>query len=149
MNHLMQRDAAEDIGARTLWGEGRNQPDNGLYGIAHSIANRVEARSWYGNSVIAVCLMPAQYSCWRPSDPNLLKLIRVDETDPQFVRCLSIAREVFSGQHADNTSGSTHYLTRAAYERHQQARERTAATWSKGLTPAATLGDHLFFNNVP
>lgn len=136
------RAEAIDTLARTLWGEARGEPVRGIEAVAAVIVNRVRlARArggfWWGDSVVAVCRKPYQFSCWNADDPNRPKLLAVKETDPVFAICLRIARRAVSGAPPDPTDGCTHYHARSVHP-----------AWARGLAPKAEIGTHLFYDDV-
>lgn len=103
--------------ARTLWGEARGEDRLGREMVASVIMNRVNLDlgrdgkpDWWGEGVVAVCLMPWQFSCWLAGDPNRAKLMAVTEADPVFRDCVEIARAAIAGRLPDATGGATHYL---------------------------------------
>lgn len=131
-----------DILARTLWGEARNQGDEGMQAVACVIKNRAAiARAkggyWWGDDIISICLKPYQFSCWLQSDPNYAKLQAVDEKDLQFATALRIAKRAQAGVLGDITGGATHYHTRSI-----------SPTWAIDATPSATIGAHVFYKLI-
>ncbi len=127
-----------DILARTLWGEARSEGDAGMRAIAAVIINR-RARDGIERvkSVREICLAPYQFSCWNGGDPNRIKVLTVDESDPVFRLALGIAAEALGGTLVDPTGGATHY--HAAH---------ISPYWSQDRTPSARIGRHVFYNNV-
>lgn len=130
-----------DVWARTLYGEARGEPIEGLIAVAWVIRNRAERPGWWGRDVAEVCLCAKkgvhQFSCWNPADANSRKLRSVTIGDRAFRTCLQVVDNVVAGRAPDPTKGSTHYHTAAV-----------SPAWSRGLKPAAVIGRHLFFNNV-
>ncbi|MGE5515311.1 MAG: cell wall hydrolase [Bacteroidota bacterium] len=133
----VRRGSPADILARTLWGEARGETVRGIEAVSAVVMNRVRRGGWWGNTVETVCLKPLQFSCWNPSDPNRVKLERVDEDDRQFRVCLRIARRAIAGSVDDPTNGATHYHVRGLLP-----------AWSRDRTPSAEIGNHLFYNDV-
>lgn len=134
------------ICALTLFGEARGEPVEGRIAVANVIRNRVAAnRAGFGGaSYKAVCLKPAQFSCWLPRDPNLDLLIDagrnlLGNVLPAAVlrECLWIADGVMTNSLLDNTKGSTHYLTAALYASHPPA-------WALAGAVRGRIGAHLF-----
>lgn len=130
-----------DVLARTLYGEARSETREGMEAVAHVILNRVShaqskgGKFWWGHDVITVCQMPYQFSCWNPTDPNRVKLMSVTMDDVNFVSCMRVARRaVYRQLGGDMTNGADHYHTVAV-----------APFWSKGKTPIAQFGTHIFF----
>jgi N-acetylmuramoyl-L-alanine amidase len=134
------RAIAIDTMARTLWGEARGEVPAGQRGVANVILNRVakDKPQRFGATVENVCRKPMQFSCWNQSDPNRAKLLAVTDANEQFRQCLELARTAVNGSLSDNTRGSDHYHTAGV-----------APSWSKGHVPAAVLGSHRFFNDIP
>ena len=126
--------------ARTLYGEARGQPIEGLRGVANVVLNRVRShKTWWGNDIVGVCLWPLQFSCWNHNDPNRKIMLSVDYGDDEFARCYATAQEAVEGRLTDNTFNSDHYINPAVAD----------PAWARGLDPATVIGDHAFYNNVP
>lgn len=143
MTHTQQEkfnlDLSIDIMARTLWGEARGQGAKGMRAVAHVILNRVKiARakggSWWGDNVINVCQKPFQFSTWNRDDPNYLKLMRVNDRNPEFRLARAVSRAVLIKNEFDVTSGATHYH-----------RFDMMPYWARGKTPVKRIGDHVFY----
>ena len=133
---------AVDILARTLWGEARGQPVRGIEAVAAVIVNRVRAAErrggfWWGDSVVAVCRKPYQFSCWNVNDPNRAKLLAVTPADPMFATCLRVARRAVAGLLPDPTGGATHYHATGLHP-----------DWAAGHCPSAEIGRHVFYNTT-
>jgi len=136
-----------DVLARTLYGEARNQGDEGLTAVGHVVLNRVAAERWWGRDVIGVCRKPFQFSCWNANDPNLRDLLAVTAANATFARCFQIARGLVDAQRQDKlararrdtTDGATHYYA-----------PKLVGTpkWALGRTPCARIRDHLFFKGI-
>ncbi|MBI5162457.1 MAG: cell wall hydrolase [Magnetospirillum sp.] len=131
-----------DILARTLWGEARGEPVAGREAVAWVIRNRVRLAAerrvlWWGTTIAEVCRRPWQFSCWNETDPNRAKIEALSDNDRAFRVCLAVARRVLAGEVPDPTFGATHYHVKGL-----------APPWSKGKTPSAAIGNHLFFNDV-
>jgi N-acetylmuramoyl-L-alanine amidase len=124
--------------AQTLYGEARGEPVEGLYAVAHVLVNRSQDHRWSGLPLGSICQQPYQFSCWLASDPNRHKLDQVSLADAVFCRCLTVAIEVLSGQHADTTGGATHYF----------ATSMTPPSWARGQTAVAHIGHHLFYRGI-
>jgi N-acetylmuramoyl-L-alanine amidase len=137
-----------EIVALTIWGESRNESHIGRTAIAHVVENRVKAkRPGYGLTARAVCLRPWQFSCWTPKG-GVINYGRVMDAaralfnrvplGPALLDCLAIV-DTLDGI-PDPTEGATHYMTRQQFE--------DAPKWARGLTPCASIGNHLFFKDV-
>ena len=121
--------------ARTLWGESRNQGEQGMTAVACVIVNRVNAKKWWGKTFHDVCLKPYQFSCWLPSDPNFAKLKAVGLEDAQYRMAWDIAGEAVTGILEDITGGATHYY----------AMGTPKPKWADGQLPVCTIGKHIFY----
>ena len=135
-------EAAVDTLARTLWGEARGEPVRGIEAVAAVIINRVRAAErrggfWWGDSVVAVCRKPFQFSCWNTNDPNRAKLLAVTAADPVFATCLRVARRAVAGLLDDPTVGATHYHATGLHP-----------DWAAGHGPSAEIGRHVFYNTT-
>ena len=64
---------AQEIAARTLYGEARAEPEEGQRAVARVLVNRMRDGRW-GKNLWSVCLWPFQFSCWLPRDPNLIQI---------------------------------------------------------------------------
>ncbi|XP_066935051.1 spore cortex-lytic enzyme-like [Clytia hemisphaerica] len=121
--------------AKTIYGEARGETREGQYAVAHSVVNRFHSnKSWLkGDTIEATCKKPQQYSCWNSNDINASKL---QNAGAEFYQ---IAKEVIDGHHHDNTRGALHYHADYAKAAHQ---------WADNKTPCATIGAHMFYNNI-
>lgn len=124
-----------DILARTVYGEARGEPFDGMCAVAWTVINRTNKQSWFGKTIRDVCLKPWQYTCWHDQKD---KLLGVAETNKSFMRCKAAVLLVLSGGWADVTKGSTHYYADHIPE----------PKWAVGKKPVATIGHHRFFNDV-
>ncbi|MBL8470745.1 MAG: cell wall hydrolase [Rhodocyclaceae bacterium] len=141
---------AADVLARTLWGEARGEPERveAMSAVAWVVLNRVRKQTWWGKTVVDVCLKPFQFSCWNPNDRNRPRLLevrsnRLGSADQQaFADALDIAQNAVSGallQQDDPTRRATHYHSRFL---------SIYPTWARGHKPCEALGNHLFYNDV-
>ena len=132
--------SAIDILARTIFGEARSEPMNGMIGVAAVIANRTHAqRARWGRTVEEVCKMPKQFSCWNtpvtePDKANQKALLEVGPETPVFTQCVNIARKTLSGEIVDPTLGANHYFNAAV----------VMPDFAVGVTPTIVIGRHTF-----
>ncbi len=127
----------QEILARTMWGEARNQGELGMQAVACVVLNRINHPTWWGTNVRSVCLKPFQFSCWNLSDPNRSKLMEVTDADPQYKLALEISGNAISGDLFDCTNGADSYRVIGCYAR-----------WSENLQPVAIIGKHEFFRTL-
>ena len=123
--------------ARTLWGEARGENKDGQIAVGHVIKNRSDKKTWYGKTIMDVCLKKWQFSCWNENDPNRKKILALslDDLEEQ----IDVASGVISGHYVDPTHGSTHYYAKSMPK---------PPKWAVGKEPALVLGNHYFFNNI-
>ena len=123
-----------DVLARTIYGEARGEQILGQQAVAHVVLNRVARRTWYGDSVKAVCLKPQQFSCWNHDDPNRDVIGTANFADKHFLRAYGVACLVCAGDVLDPTRGATHY--------HHSS---ITPTWVWTMTFLTMIGDHMFY----
>ncbi len=128
---------AVDTLARTLWGEARGEGRTGMAAVACVVLNRVARGGWWGDTIVSVCRMPKQFSCWNAGTRSLQAVQAVTPADPAFGTAIEVARQAVDGRLADFTHGALHYHTVDVQPR-----------WSLGVRPCFRLGRHVFFNNV-
>jgi len=69
----------------TIYGEARGEGHEGMIAQGSVILERVDHRNWDGNTIQEVCLMPYQFSCYLPADPNYIALKLLAQTwDEQY-----------------------------------------------------------------
>ncbi len=127
-------DAAVDVLARTIWGEARGEGTAGMQAVANVIMNRAANPGWWGTDIQSVCLAPWQFSCWNPTDPNLIQLTGVDASDPQFAVALQLAQAAVAGQLPDITGGATSYYNPSLVQ----------PSWASSMTVTAQIGSQVF-----
>jgi N-acetylmuramoyl-L-alanine amidase len=76
---------------------------------ALAIVNRARFPRWWGKDIESVCRALWQFSCWNAGDPNLPKLLAVNETDTEFRLALEIAHKAAAGALPDLTQGADSY----------------------------------------
>ena len=129
----------QEIVAKTLWGEARDQGSEGMQAIANVIMRRAALGGWWGNNPRAVCLYPSQFSCWNPDtmahpNPNLSKMLAVTASDPQYLEAMQIAGQAIAGQIENIVCDADSYKVHGTY-----------AEWAQGLTPITSVGAHDFY----
>jgi len=133
------------IMALTIYGEARGEPYEGKVAVGSVILERVEHRDWDGKTLHEVCLMPYQFSCFLPADPNFkaLKLIAGDwETKIARSKVLSECYAITSGL-LDGTIPRTPEI--AAAHCCQYKTRRATAAWAKKMKVILTIGQHEFY----
>lgn len=135
-----------DVLIRTVWGEARGEPVQGMAAVAHVVLNRVRAQRYWGKTVSEVCLKPYQFSCWNANDPNRPQMLRLDITDARWRQLVGAVDQALAehGQDpqrsaTDPTQGATHYHNR------WMARP---PRWVQGRLPCCVIGKHAFYKNI-
>ena len=121
-------------------GEGRGEVVEGRIAICCVIRNRVNAKSWYGNTYHEVILKDKQFSCFNEDDPNLeycVSLARMitASADPVVRETKLIALGVISDVIQDRTKGATHYFSLLGKK----------PKWVATMKLKGLIGDHAFY----
>lgn len=125
--------------ALTMWGEARNQGEEGMRAVGHVIDNRRRS-GLHGAYVTDTVSEAFQFSCWNKDDPNYEAMRNIlalpeDSHDHRMWRLARrLADEIMSGRSSDPTGGALFYHTDAV-----------APRWSRGVAPVRRIGSHLFF----
>jgi spore germination cell wall hydrolase CwlJ-like protein len=117
--------------AKTVWSEARGEPLEGQLAVAYVPWTRAQISR---RTVAQECLRLSQFSCWNHSDPNKAKMLAMDETE--LAMCLFITTRVLNGD-PDPSYGATFYHIAGL-----------CPLWSRGQTPCATLGHHVFYRDI-
>jgi hypothetical protein len=126
--------------ARTLYGEARGEPKEGIEAVANVILNRVRSER-YPKTVAKVCLQRLQFSCWNDRDPNRRKIANLMPGDnPIFDLILAIATRAVLGGLPLLVAGALHY--------HAKNVNPSWVRNSPGATLVARIGNHLFWSGI-
>lgn len=128
-----------DTIARTAWGEARGCGAAGMHAVINVIVNRADHPSWWGRSLIGVCVQPWQFSCRNAGDPNLAKLEAVTGKDVAFQVALGLASQAVAGTLLDLTDGADSYYALSMH---------TPPTWARTATKTFADGWHVFYRTV-
>lgn len=109
-------DSDEMILARLIFGEAENQPDEGKEWVGWSVINRMEAKSWWPDTVHAVILQKGQFDPFKPSDSNFRKISDPfgfkdnipEATKKSWFKCYEIAKAIVTRK-TDNPTKATHF----------------------------------------
>lgn len=134
--------------ALTLWGEARNEPIEGIVGVANVIRHR---QMKTGQSWKAVVHRRLQFSCWwaqggAANYESVISMARKIVTGRGIAQatwheCDWIAEGIINGRFRDNVQGARHYLTTALLA-------TNPPSWVKSGRRVAELGHHTFFAGV-
>jgi N-acetylmuramoyl-L-alanine amidase len=131
--------------ALTIYGEARGEKYEGKVAVGSIILERVDHRDWDGKTVSDVCLMPYQFSCYLPDDPNFpaLKLIAGD-WDNKILQskdlrgCYSVAAMLLAGEIPRTREIAEHHAT-------QYKTIKCKAAWADKMKKVAVIGRHEFY----
>ena len=122
--------------AFTLWGEARNQPEEGILAVASVIYNRTVERlkrfedEIPADAMVKVCLAPHQFSSWTKEIFNQQEPSDCDK----WTICCKIAEDMVSGAFEptiDATSYFADYIEKPY--------------WANAMTFVTKIGQHLFY----
>lgn len=133
------------IMALTIYGEARGESREGKIAVGSVILERVNHREWDGDTIHEVCLMPYQFSCYLPGDPNFhaLRLIAQDwETKAMRSMAMSECYQVAVGL-IDGTIPRTPEI--AASHCCQYKTKKASAAWAKKMKVILTIDQHEFY----
>lgn len=129
----------------TIYGESRGEGRDGQIAVGSVILERVEHRAWDGNTIKAVCLMPYQFSCFLPSDPNFIALkLMAKNFEAQYGRssalqkCYAVASGLIVGTIARTPEIAEHHAT-------QYCTQSVFPDWKSKMKLVATVGHHEFY----
>jgi len=92
--HLFEALTDAQIMGLCIWAEARGEGMEGRIAVGSVILNRVDHRDWDGKTVHEVIMKPWQFSWLNSCPPQTY-------TDPQYERCVEIARD-FEGAYHDH-----------------------------------------------
>lgn len=131
--------------ALTMWGEARNQGEEGMRAVGHVIRNRAAKNKpkLFGSGIEGVAHAPKQFSAWNKGDPNRQRMNNIDDLKPgtldytRWEEAQKLAASILNGSDADPTKGSVYYHTTAV-----------SPKWAQNAEPVAKIGNHLFYNDL-
>jgi len=135
-------DPDEILLARLIFGEANDQPHEAKAWVAWSVINRMEAKSWWPDTVKGVILHEGQYDPFKPADSNYQKIInplRLNKKDiKSWYECYNVARDVILRSNPNPTT-ATHFHGRGI----------TRDWFEKNIVPNGkflrTIGDTYFY----
>ena len=131
--------------ALTIYGESRGESREGKIAVGSVILERVEHREWDGKTLHEVCLMPYQFSCYLPGDPNFHALKLIAENWPvKFMRsqvlqeCYQVADGLIRGDISRTPEIAAAHCC-------QYKTKKASAAWAKKMKVILTIGQHEFY----
>lgn len=134
-----ERQPAQELLARTIWGEARGESPNGMRAVGEVIRNRVLTAFRGKSTYSGVILDPYQFSAWLDDDPNRDKMLAVDFSDSRFERAYEIAGAVISGK--------TNIFDAVDW-RHYYNPSVVGPDWAASALDAVNIGAHRFLKGV-
>jgi N-acetylmuramoyl-L-alanine amidase len=119
-----------DFVARTIMAEAEGEDYLGKVAVAAVIYNRARDPSWWGTTIIDVCLTAKQFSCWNDASVrrNMIGEWGLDQSI--YRECM---RAAIDGVDFDPTDGADSYF----------AHNLVTPRWARELTPLI-IGNHTF-----
>lgn len=131
--------------ALTIYGESRGEGREGMIAVGSVILERVDHRVWDGETIREVCLMPYQFSCYLPSDPNYGGLLLIarnflphSEKSISLLRCYMIAWGLLEDTIPRTPIIAEHHVT-------QYCTPAVNPTWKQQMKLVARIGGHEFY----
>jgi hypothetical protein len=139
-------DLADDqLLALIIYGESRGESREGKIAVGTVILERVDHRDWDGKTIKEVCLMPYQFSCLLPFDPNFKQLALIASNfDAALMKsdvlttCHGIARGLLDGTVERDPLLSGHHCL-------QYKVVGCKAAWADKMRLISIIGHHEFF----
>lgn len=115
-----------------IFGEAEGEDIKGKIAVGCVVRNRVNNPSWWGDGWKSVMLKPWQFSCF---DELADKITAAYKEEPASMKeCLWVAGGIINDSLLDITKSANHYHA-----------EYLIPYWSKGETPVAIIGKHIFY----
>jgi N-acetylmuramoyl-L-alanine amidase len=118
--------------ARLAWGEGRSEGYCGMVAISAVVINRMKRNpKTFGATVTQVINKPYAFSSFGKTDPNRLKMAKIDESDEHYLRATLAALAAVVGQ--DPTGGAVYFIAVGS-----------RPGWASRMLVTARIGQHIF-----
>lgn len=129
----------------TIYGEARGESLEGRIAVGSVILERVDHRDWDGKTIHEVCLMPYQFSCYLPDDPNFIALKLIAESwDEKYRQSIALQQcyKIAKGLIEDNIP-----RTKEIADNHccQYKTIDCKADWAGKMKLVVTIGRHEFY----
>lgn len=125
----------DTIAALNIYMEARGEPFEGKVAVAEVMRNRLKNGTW-GKTIAQVVLAPYQFSGWNTKDPNRIKAMNLDDSDPQYQECLK----------AWQTAKSNTNFTKGALFYYNPRVVTTPPAWATSPKLLAKIGNHQFYS---
>ena len=131
----LEKQADEVLARLAVWGEARGEGPVGMLAVRYVISNRSNENHKTTGQVV---LQPYQFSTFNKGDPNLAKLLKAPDLEPNSYAAVDAVCELFSKVlTVDPTHGATHYFVKG----------QVFPAWGPGhprWRTTAEIGRHLF-----
>ena len=131
--------------ALTIYGESRGESREGQIAVGSVVLERVDHRGWDGDTIKEVCLMPWQFSCFLPQDPNYIDLkITARNFDARYEKssalqkCYAVASGLIDGTIARTPEIAANHVC-------QYCTGAVNPSWKSKMKLVATVGHHEFY----
>ena len=126
-----------------MFGEARGETDQGRIAVGSVVMERVDHRDWDGKTIKEICLMPYQFSCFLPNDPNFPKLKKIAEdwgnnVSPMLNNCHYLAKGLLSGVIPRDIFVTKNHCT-------QYKTIDCKVAWAEKMRKVATINRHEFY----
>lgn len=120
-----------------VWREAEGASPDAKLAVAWSIQNRVNARTWFGSSLVHVILKKFQYSSFSAGNPR--SLLFPDEAEVAWQECVAAVEAVWEKSQPDPTDGADSYYST----------DIAPPDWAKPEQFKAQIGPFRFYRTVP
>ena len=135
----------DQLMALVIYGESRGESREGQIAVGTVIMERVDHREWDGTTIKGVCLLPYQFSCLLPADPNFKQLALIaSDFDVALMKseslsnCYGIARGLLAGTIERNQLLAEHHCV-------QYKAVGCPAAWADKMRLLTIIGSHEFY----
>jgi N-acetylmuramoyl-L-alanine amidase len=122
------------IAQLNIWMEARGEPFEGKVAVAEVMRNRLKTGRW-GNTMTQVVLAPYQFSGWNTKDPNRIKALLLDDSDPEYKECVRAWQTAKSN--TDFAKGALRYFNPSSV---------APPPWAIPAKLLARIGSHQFYS---
>lgn len=124
------------IAIATLWSEARSEPLEGIMAVGEVIRLRAKLHYNSDGTIIGTCCKKLQFSCWNHDDPQRLRMLKLDWSDPLVRQCKGAWEQ---SEWTAYANGALLYYAPAGM------REGAVPWWAPKCREVARIGGHIFF----